>query len=282
LQQAGTRAHPGSIAGRWTYRQRVRSFTDPPPTACYICDVRVLVVADVHSNLSAFEAVIRDAEAGGPLDAIWVLGDLVGYGPEPGACIALLRAHPHVAVAGNHDRAAVKQLPTDDFNEFAAQAANWTASVLTDPERDYLRSLPDTAVEGEFTLVHGSLRDPVWEYVLSSAAAAAHLEKQTTAYGFIGHSHLQLSFVEHEPGKPRGNLMAAGDIIKLQGYRLVLNPGGLGQPRDGDPRTAYALLDTGERRVSFRRIDYDIRRTQKRMREAGLPDYLIDRLARGR
>ncbi|HEY7270472.1 MAG TPA: metallophosphoesterase family protein [Dehalococcoidia bacterium] len=244
--------------------------------------MRVLVVADVHSNLSAFEAVISDAEATAPIDTIWVLGDLVGYGPEPGACIALLRKHRHIAVAGNHDRAAAGMLATDDFNEYAAAAAAWTAEALTQEEREFLAALPETAVHEEFTLVHGSLRDPVWEYLLSTAAAAEHLALQTTRYGFIGHSHLQLSFVEHERGRPRGTLQASGDEVQLAQHRLIANPGGLGQPRDGDPRTAYALLDTSTMRLAFKRIEYDIARTQKRMQAAGLPYYLIERLARGR
>jgi diadenosine tetraphosphatase ApaH/serine/threonine PP2A family protein phosphatase len=244
--------------------------------------VRVLVVADVHSNLSAFEAVIRDAEATAPIDSIWALGDIVGYGPDPGACISLLRSYPHVVVAGNHDRAATGLMGTEDFNEYAASAARWTAKSLSTEDREYLQSLPSTAVVEDFTLVHGSLRDPVWEYLLSSAAAEAHFDLQSTRYGFIGHSHLQLAFVEHEPGRPRGNLMSSGDEVKLTHYRLVANPGGLGQPRDGDPRTAYALLDTSTRRIAFKRIEYDIARTQERMRTEGLPGYLIERLAVGR
>lgn len=249
---------------------------------CNIDDVRVLVVADIHSNLCAFETVIRDAESTGPIDAIWALGDLVGYGPEPGGCLNLLRSYQHRAVAGNHDRAAVGLIGTQDFNAYAAAAARWTAGVLSDEDRAYLLALPDSAVEGDFSLVHGSLRDPVWEYLLSSAAADEHLARQTTPYGFIGHSHLQLTFVEHRRGQTRGSLVASGDEIELGEHRLVANPGGLGQPRDGDPRTAYALLDTGDKRLRFRRIEYDIARTQKEMRGAGLPDYLIERLARGR
>ncbi len=240
------------------------------------------MVADVHSNLPAFEAVIADAEASGAIDAIWALGDLVGYNADPGPCLKLLRGYPHVAVAGNHDRAAVGQIGTQDFNTFAATAANWTGGILTHEESAFLGGLPAVAVEGDFTLVHGSLRDPVWEYLLSSDAAERHLELQTTRYGFIGHSHLQLAFIEQAPGRTRGTLLASGDDLTLDGKRVIANPGGLGQPRDGDPRTAYALLDLDEMHLSFHRVEYDIARTQKHMRAAGLPAFLIDRLARGR
>jgi len=249
---------------------------------CYIWRVRVLVVADVHSNLAAFEAVVRHAEQDRPIDAIWALGDLVGYGPEPGRCIALLQSYPHTAVAGNHDRAAAGQIGTGDFNAYAAEAARWTAAVLTEDERAYLAALPAVTVDGEFTLVHGSLRDPVWEYLLSSEAAEEHLDRQVTPYSFIGHSHLQLSFVEDENRRARGSLMASGDTIDLGVRRIIANPGGLGQPRDGDPRTAYAVLDTDARTVTFHRIEYDIARTQQQMQAAGLPGYLIERLSRGR
>lgn len=254
----------------------------PAGAACYIWPVRVLVVADIHSNLAAFEAVIRHAEGRAAFDAIWVLGDIVGYGPEPGACIALLRAYPHKAVAGNHDRAAVGQIGTEDFNAYAAAAAKWTAGVLSEEEKRYLAELPDTAAEGDFTLVHGSLRDPVWEYLLSSDAAEDQLARQATPYSLIGHSHLQLAFVEVDRGKTRGSLLSSGDELELGARRIIGNPGGLGQPRDGDPRTAYVWLDMEERRMSFHRIEYDIARTQKQMRSAGLPDYLAERLSRGR
>jgi predicted phosphodiesterase len=244
--------------------------------------VRVLVVADVHSNLSALESVFRDAEASEPLDVVWVLGDIVGYGPKPGECISRLREYPHTAVAGNHDRAATGQMGTQDFNPYAAAAAKWTAKTLTEEERTYLAGLPDTALDGDFTLVHGSLRDPVWEYLLSSAAADAHLARQTTRFGLIGHSHLQLAFIEGEDGLARGSLLASGDEVALGDRRVIANPGGLGQPRDGDPRTAYALLDTGAARITFKRIEYDIARTQREMLLAGLPEYLIERLSSGR
>jgi len=243
--------------------------------------MRIAAVADVHSNLAAFEAVLAHAEGQGPIDRIWCLGDLVGYGPAPGACIALLCRYAHSAVAGNHDRAAVGLIGTDEFNPYAAAAAIWTATQLSGAEKAYLAALPDVLTEGDFTLVHGSLRDPVWEYLLSPSVAAAHLAFQRTPFGLVGHSHVQ--FVFYEDGQDAiGQAMADGVVVALGERRFVANPGGLGQPRDGDPRACYALIDDERRQLTYHRVPYDIPRTQATMRAAGLPDYLVDRLARGR
>ena len=243
--------------------------------------MRIAVVADIHANFTALEAVLRHAEAGGPVDAIWSLGDLVGYGPDPGACIALLRSYRHVAVAGNHDRAAAGHLGVEEFNPYAALAVIWTSRQLKPDERDFLSFLPLPAVEGDFTLVHGSLRDPVWEYVHSAEVAAAHLERQTTPYGFVGHTHVPLVF-SASGSIAQGYPQTDGSVVALDATHFVANPGSVGQPRDGDPRSAYALLDTGAGAITFHRVEYDIARTQARMRDAELPGYLIERLARGR
>ncbi len=159
--------------------------------------MRALVVADVHANLDALEAVLRDAEAEGAIDAIWCLGDTVGYGAEPDACIARLRSYPCEAIAGNHDLAAIGAIDTLDFNPHAAAAAHWTGEHLSPESRQWLRDLPQVLVVGdEFTLAHGSLSDPVWEYLVYPEAAVEHLQRQTTPYGFVGHSHLPLVFRE--------------------------------------------------------------------------------------
>src|SRR5438094_2917175 len=157
----------------------------------------ILLVADVHANLVAFQCVLEDAGRGGAVDEIWCLGDLVGYGPDPGACIELLRAHPHLAVAGNHDRAAIGAITTDEFNQNAATAVSWTADQLLEEQRAFLSALPEVAVWDDFTLVHGSLREPLWEYLVSEPAAAAHFDLLETPYSFIGHSHFQLGFLEY-------------------------------------------------------------------------------------
>ena len=243
--------------------------------------MRALVVADVHANLSAFEAVIVAAAAAGAIDAVWSLGDIVGYGPEPSACIELLRRYPHVAIAGNHDLATIGRLSTADFNPPGRAAIEWTAGVLGTAERQYLAALPSVAQAGEFTLVHGSLVDPVWEYLVSPTEATAHLERQETACGLVGHSHLPLAFFETAAGSSGGR-QDEDAIVSLTGARFVANVGGLGQPRDGDPRAAYGIVDTEAGELRFHRVAYDIGRTQAAMRAVGLPRYLIERLDFGR
>jgi len=244
--------------------------------------MRTVVVSDVHANLAALEAVLRHAEEGGAVDGVWCAGDIVGYGPEPGGVIELLRRRGVVAVAGNHDRAACGLMGVEEFNPSAAEAALWTRDQLRTEERDFLASLPLTRVEGGFTLVHGSLRSPVWEYLLSAEQADAHFALQATPYGLIGHSHLPF-WVEERPGRGP-EFFAAGDgtRVELGDARLIFNPGGAGQPRDGDPRAPYAVYDDGEETVTWHRAEYDIAATQQKMRAAGLDAWLIERLAIGK
>jgi diadenosine tetraphosphatase ApaH/serine/threonine PP2A family protein phosphatase len=245
--------------------------------------MRVALLSDVHANLPALEAVLRHAEAHHALDQIWSLGDLVGYGPHPGECLALLRRYPFISVAGNHDLAATGDLDTSEFNPEAAAAVAWTARRLTSEERAFLRTLPLVVVQDDFTLVHGSLRYPVWEYIFGPEAAAAHLARQQTRYGLVGHTHVPMLCVEPAPRQmPAVRWPENGEAVTLAEQRLVINPGGVGQPRDGDPRAAYAVLDLAARTVTFHRVDYDVARTQQAMREAGLPPWLILRLSYGR
>jgi predicted phosphodiesterase len=215
--------------------------------------MRIVVVADLHSNREAFEAVLAHAQRGGVIDAVWCLGDIVGYGPEPGAVLELLQNYPHRAVAGNHDLAALGQVNLGDFRPDAAVAARWTGEQLTPSERAYLDGLPQSLTEGDFTLVHGSLNDPIWEYLVSEDVASAHFEVQMSPYCFVGHSHLPLLFLEGDLGT-KGKILTAGDSVRLAEPRWVANPGGAGQPRDGDPRTAYALVDTEVGDVVFHRV----------------------------
>jgi diadenosine tetraphosphatase ApaH/serine/threonine PP2A family protein phosphatase len=244
--------------------------------------MRIVIVADIHSNLEAFEAVLAHAAALGPVDHLWCLGDVVGYAADPSACIALLRQHPHTAVAGNHDLAATGELPTDDFNAAAAWAAAWTARQLSAEEREYLSSLPFVAVEGDFTLVHGSLRSPEWEYVLSGDSAAEHLRLQETAYGLVGHSHIPFVAFEREGSTAAMAALEDGAVLELASQRFVANPGGVGQPRDGDPRASYAVYDDEGRTLTLHRVEYDLEKTQRKILEAGLPRQLAERLAYGR
>ena len=243
--------------------------------------MRALAVADIHANLAAFEAVLADAASYGGFDAIWCLGDIVGYGPEPAACIELLREQAHAAIAGNHDLAVIERLSTAEFNPSGQAAIEWTKGVLKEAELDYLRALPSVVSEADFTLVHGSLVDPVWEYLISSETAADHLALQETHFGLVGHSHLPLVFFEAEGGV-RGGRLEEGFVLPLTQARFVANVGGLGQPRDGDPRAAYGIVDTEARELSLHRVAYDIERTQARMRAVGLPKFLSERLEHGR
>lgn len=245
--------------------------------------MRICVVSDVHANLAALEAVLRHAEERQALDEVWALGDLVGYGPQPGECLARLRQYPLVVVAGNHDRAATGDLSTDTFNPDAARAAAWTTEQLSDEDEAYLRALPEVVVRAPVTLVHGSLRHPVWEYIFTHEAAIAQFERQQTPYSMVGHTHLPMIF-EEVPDRRHPIIfpLSHEDIIDLGERRLIINPGGVGQPRDGDPRAAYAIYDTEARTVECFRVEYDIEATQKLMEAAGLPERLIRRLSFGR
>jgi diadenosine tetraphosphatase ApaH/serine/threonine PP2A family protein phosphatase len=242
--------------------------------------MRTLIVADVHGNIEALEAVLRDAESSGSLDAIWCLGDTAGYGAEPGACIDLLRSFPLVAIAGNHDLAAAGLLGTEDFNPAASTAAEWTAAQLKDEQRAWLASLPASHTEGDFSLVHGSFVDPVWDYLVSEEAARDHFELQETPYCLVGHSHYPLVFAGTN-GAVSGFQLQAGDVLLLESVKFVANPGSVGQPRDGDPRAAYALLDHERHELSFHRVEYDFRSTQGKIIAAGLPPFLAERLELG-
>jgi predicted phosphodiesterase len=241
--------------------------------------MRIAIVSDIHSNLAAFEAVLLHAEAGGRVDALWCLGDTVGYGPFPNECIAQLRRYEHRAVAGNHDLAACGRMGVEDFNDAAARAAQWTAGQLSEASRSYLEELPMVQTEGDFMLVHGSLRWPEWEYLLSAEQAQAQFDLQKTPFSIVGHSHLPFVF---EDGDSRMHSMNDGARVELGERRLILNPGGAGQPRDGDPRASYALYDSEASCVTYHRVGYDIASTQRAMEREGLPSWLSERLSHGR
>lgn len=242
--------------------------------------MRYAILADIHGNLVAFQAVLDDAEARGGFDEIWCLGDVVGYGPEPHQCIELLRSFKHLCIAGNHDWAAIGNMDTSDFNPVAAQACQWTASQLTEEDIAYLKALPLTLVQDNFTLAHGSPREPIWEYLLSPEQARENLDYFTTAYCLVGHSHVPLIF-EQIGRSVAYRVLNDGMKIELGENRLIINPGGVGQPRDGDPRAAYAIYDSEGQTVFHYRVEYDIAVTQKKMAERGLPLSLILRLSHG-
>ena len=244
--------------------------------------LKALIVSDVHSNFEAFSSVIDDASTQGEFDEVWSLGDLVGYGPDPGAVIELLRGFTHRGVAGNHDLASVGLLDLEAFNPYAEAANRWTSGVLSGEEREYLSSLPLRLEVGEFTFAHGSPRDPVWEYVVSIRSAMDNFNHFDTLRCLVGHSHIP--FICRLDAQ-RGAVFIApkyGVPYPLGEERLIVNPGGVGQPRDGDPRAAYAIYDSEQETVTHYRIRYDIPATQKKMRTRGLPEYLVERLTYGR
>ena len=239
--------------------------------------MRVAIIADIHSNLSAFEAVVADF---GGVDEVWCLGDVVGYGPDPNECIRLLRRFPQVCVAGNHDWAAVGKLSAEDFNPDARAAAAWTSTQLSAGSWQFLRTLPTRLDRERCTLVHGSPRDPIGEYVLLAWQAAGCLADIATRCCLVGHSHVPLLFEETSSGVQYVDPDYTAPQY-LDTSRWVINPGSVGQPRDGNPDASYVLLETGARRLEFRRVPYDVAATQARMKAAGLPPRLWQRLSYG-
>ncbi|MEK7777580.1 MAG: metallophosphoesterase family protein [Chloroflexota bacterium] len=243
--------------------------------------MKALILGDIHGNLEAFQAVLGHAARMEGFQEVWCLGDVVGYGPDPGACVDLLQEQSPVTVAGNHDRAAVGLLGLDEFNPYAAEACRWTASKLSETQKTYLRGLPLVLTQGPFTLVHGSLRDPVWEYLLDAEAAQATLALLQTRRCLVAHSHIPFLCRDGSPYPLFERLPEAKPMPLGQG-RAVVNPGSVGQPRDGDPRAAYILYDADAGSVTLHRVEYEIRATQRKMAEARLPAPLIMRLPLGR
>jgi predicted phosphodiesterase len=240
--------------------------------------MRVAVISDVHANYHALETVLEeiDREA---VDAIWCLGDTVGYGPLPNECCTAVQERADVSLVGNHDLVVLGELTVSDFNDEAAVAALWTSEVLTKRSRDFLERLkPSGEVEG-VDLFHASARDPIWEYVLTEEAARATFELSDADLILVGHSHVALAITQNGSAV-LGGQAAAGAEVDLEG-RWLLNPGSVGQPRDGDPRAAWMLLDLGRRFAAFRRVQYSVQETQSEMRERGLPGTLAARLERG-
>jgi len=244
----------------------------------------IAIISDLHSNLEALDAVLHHAEGLARIDAVWCTGDIVGYCADPSAVIARVRQLDAVCVAGNHDLVACGKMGVQDFNPIAAAAALWQGEQLSPGERDWLAALPLVRQEGRsesaFTLVHGSLRAPEWEYLLDHEAAEAHFALQTTPYSIVGHSHQQFRVVE-DGGAPRFVRATDGSSVALDRNRLILNAGSTGQPRDGDPRAGYILYHQDAAIATWHRVEYDIEAAQKRIVEAGLNPWLAERLAIG-
>jgi diadenosine tetraphosphatase ApaH/serine/threonine PP2A family protein phosphatase len=242
--------------------------------------MQVAIISDIHSNRHAFEAVLA-ASPDGPAEAIWCLGDIVGYGADPNDCCRLARQHAGVCLAGNHDLAVTGDLDLGEFSTGAALAARWTQEVIDDDHREWLKSLsPSGAAEG-IGLYHASPRDPVWEYVLSALLAELCLDAQEERVSLVGHSHVALAFERPEGQPATGAARREGDTADLSAGEWIVNPGSVGQPRDGDPRAAWLLLDTGAWTAEWRRTEYDIAGAAASIRAARLPDSLAERLEYG-
>jgi len=240
----------------------------------------VAIVSDIHGNRHALEAVLADV-ASTDARELWCLGDVVGYGADPNDCCALVRENAAVCLAGNHDLAVTGTIPLDEFSHGAALAARWTQEVLADDHVEWLRSLSPQGDEEGVGLYHASPRDPVWEYVLSTLLAELCLDVAAERVCLVGHSHVALSFVRPEGEAATGDTRRAGDALDMSLGEWLINPGSVGQPRDGDPRAAWLLLDTAAGSAGFRRVAYPIQDTQKEIRDAALPATLAGRLAHG-
>ncbi len=238
---------------------------------------RTLVLTDIHANKDALDAVIADA---GNADRIWCLGDLVGYGPEPAACIAWAREHCDIVLSGNHDYAVFEPSVVQDFNPNAALAAEWTRAQLSEDEIAYLRSLPSLIEVDGVTLAHASPADPIWTYILTVVEAREAFTAFSGALCFVGHTHVAACYAETEV------MMAHVPVVNDEPFslvngRFIINPGSVGQPRDRDPRAAYLWYDADAHTVTWKRVEYDIAAVQAKILQAGLPERLASRLAIG-
>lgn len=241
--------------------------------------MRILIISDIHGNLTALEAVLADAD--GSYDTVWCLGDLVGYGPDPNECVEQVRSLPKLTcLVGNHDKAAIGDIDINTFNLDARTAIAWTQDALTSASREYLTNLPEKKVQGVYTLVHASPRQPVWEYILDAYIASQNFSYFETPYCLVGHTHIPVIYqqegyaaVERRPNYD--------ELTTFGNERLIINPGSVGQPRDSNPDASYAILDFDSRQWEYRRVPYNVAETQRRMTENKMPTRLISRLQKG-
>jgi predicted phosphodiesterase len=241
--------------------------------------MRILILSDIHANFSALKAVVETA---GNFEAVWCLGDLVGYGPDPNEVIDLLRSLKSlVCLLGNHDAAALGQLDLAAFNRDASRSARWMQTRLTQENLIFLKNLPEKVVIDQVTLTHGSPRNPVWEYILDTHTAAQNFNFFDTQLCFVGHTHLPIAYLlDNQTHIVDWKMMGPGKPLLMEG-RAIINPGSVGQPRDHDPRASFAIFDSVENLWEAFRIEYDIEGVQKRIIDAGLPQRHALRLAEG-
>lgn len=240
----------------------------------------IAIISDVHANRQALEAVLAAIDAAG-CEELWCLGDLVGYGADPDACVELVRPRARICLAGNHDLAIAGAIPIGDFSSLAYAAAEWSREAMRPETLEYLRSLQPLGSRDGVGLYHASPRDPIWEYVLSVEQAEKCFGVQEARIGLIGHSHVALSFTRDGGGKVEGETRADGETLDLRGAQWLINPGSVGQPRDGDPRAAWLELDLEREVAVYHRTEYDIDAASAAIRAAGLPEQLAARLHAG-
>ena len=242
--------------------------------------MRIAIVSDIHGNRHAFEAVLEAIDHSS-CEEMWCLGDLVGYGADPDACVELARRHAAVCLAGNHDLGVRGTLPLEEFSRGAQLAAQWTQQTISAETLAYLNELEPLNLEEQVGLYHASPRDPVWEYVLSPLQAELCLDAQRHRVCLIGHSHVALSFSRIDGAAATGQTRDADEQLDLTSGEWLINPGSVGQPRDGDPRAAWLELDVDGLVALYRRTDYNIAAAAAAIRRARLPDSLAERLVYG-
>jgi diadenosine tetraphosphatase ApaH/serine/threonine PP2A family protein phosphatase len=239
------------------------------------------IISDIHGNTEALGAVLDDIERNGGVDSVWCLGDVSGYGPEPGASVDRVKDLVTVCVAGNHDRGSIGKVDLSVFNPLGQAALRWIQTQLNPAQQAWLGNLPLTASEGDFLLVHASPTDPLLEYVLSIGIAERNFPFFKAKYCFFGHTHLPIVY-KNEGGLVTATPLTPGVGLVLGETKMMINPGSVGQPRDGDARASYGILDTDGRVFRLYRVAYDIEATQAKILKAGLPVHLATRLEQGR
>lgn len=240
--------------------------------------MRVAVLSDIHANLPALDAVLA---AAGQVDAVWHLGDVVGYGPDPDGVVERLREVGALGVRGNHDAAACGGDEIEWFNPEARRAMEWTRRAIAPATVAWLSALPDRRTLDGCELVHGSPREPLWEYITSVPVARANLAALASPIGLHGHTHVPIAWIDDDEGLDVVGPGRRSSSVELRGRRALVNPGSVGQPRDGDPDASFLVLDPAAGTVSWHRVSYDVESVQDAMRAAGLPASLSARLAVG-
>jgi predicted phosphodiesterase len=241
--------------------------------------MKILIISDIHANLTALEAVLMDA---GDFDATWCLGDIVGYGPDPNQCIQRIRDLPGlVCLQGNHDAAVSGKIDTGAFNDEARQVVLWTRTEIDEDNKQYLQQLEPSQIIDAICLAHGSPREPIWEYVMDARTALANFNYFETPFCFVGHSHFPLKFQTRDETQIVDLSIPLAGSPSVMVPRAIYNPGSVGQPRDRDPRAAYAIYDSDQQTWTPHRVEYDIPSVQLRMRAANLPARHINRLGAG-